>query len=292
LSRWVARQRRQRKRGTLGEDYIYRLDRIGFTWDARELARKRRAAWQAAAWDRMCALLASYRRRHGHCNVPRFWNEDRKLATWVAFQRIARKRGKLSHDRIRRLDALGFPWSGRRPHEEARWERKYEALASFKRAYGHCNVPKDWPGDPQLALWVSNQRRERKLGMLETDRIARLTSLGFEWRPRTDTWEKWFRRLEAYKKAHGDCNVPDRWAESPGLGTWVRTQRWLKKQGKLEEARRRRLDSLGFEWIGLGLGQDVRGAHGVQEGPWPLRRLGIRPREFTAGALGLHAAQI
>jgi hypothetical protein len=33
-----------------------------------------------------------------------------------------------------------------------------------------------------------------------------------------------------YKVAHGDCRVPQGWAEDPRLDSWVNTQRQLKKK--------------------------------------------------------------
>jgi hypothetical protein len=61
----------------------------------------------------------------------------------------------------------------------------------------------------------------------------------------------------AYKVEHGDCNVPKGWAEDPRLGTWVNTQRQLKRRldrsepsGGMMAARATRLEALGFAWEG------------------------------------------
>ena len=35
--------------------------------------------------------------------------------------------------------------------------------------------------------------------------------------------------LDAYKRRHGDCSVPQRLAEGPGLGRWAHEQRKSKK---------------------------------------------------------------
>jgi hypothetical protein len=57
----------------------------------------------------------------------------------------------------------------------------------------------------------------------------------------------------AYKAAHGDCKVPQRWAEDPRLSSWVMTQRALKTKldrGEPSEGmtaeRAARLTALGF----------------------------------------------
>jgi hypothetical protein len=74
--------------------------------------------------------------------------------------------------------------------------------------------------------------------------------------PRGDAqWEARLAQLEAYMRTHGDCNVPQGWAEDPPLGSWVNKQR----KGKLKldrgepslgmtAARAAQLDKLGFNW--------------------------------------------
>jgi hypothetical protein len=68
-------------------------------------------------------------------------------------------------------------------------------------------------------------------------------------------WEAQLARLVGYKAGHGDCKVPQRWAEDPALGEWVSTQRKCKRkldrgepgQGMTAE-RAARLTALGFAW--------------------------------------------
>ena len=69
-------------------------------------------------------------------------------------------------------------------------------------------------------------------------------------------WQVQLARLEAYKRRHGDCNVPRGWAEDPPLGSWVKKQRWGKKlldRGEsstsgMTTMRAAKLDALGFAW--------------------------------------------
>jgi hypothetical protein len=69
-------------------------------------------------------------------------------------------------------------------------------------------------------------------------------------------WEAQLTRLAAYKKTHGDCNVPQRWAEDRTLGTWVNGQRKCKRKldcgdphPGMTVARVARLEALGFDWV-------------------------------------------
>jgi hypothetical protein len=63
---------------------------------------------------------------------------------------------------------------------------------------------------------------------------------------RRRTWDEIYEALTAYKKQHGDCEVPQRYNEDPRLGGWVGNQR--KEREKLSSGQRKRLDDLGFDW--------------------------------------------
>jgi hypothetical protein len=99
--------------------------------------------------------------------------------------------------------------------------------------------------------------------------VAKLDALGFAWElsaaavsnqrrePNRDDvgWEAQLAKLKVYKRKHGDCNVPRKWAEDTPLGGWVGTQRTLKKaldRGEpskgMTAARAAKLDALGFAW--------------------------------------------
>ena len=45
---------------------------------------------------------------------------------------------------------------------------------SSEEKHGDCNVSRSDPDNPHLANWVHNQRRQKKNGMLNTDKIHKL----------------------------------------------------------------------------------------------------------------------
>jgi hypothetical protein len=90
--------------------------------------------------------------------------------------------------------------------------------------------------------------------------------------PHEAAWEAQLARLAAHKAAHGDCNVPTRWAEDPPLGNWVNNQRMRKKaldrgdpRPGMTAGRAARLDALGFAWAP---GPKAGGAALHNEGAW------------------------
>jgi hypothetical protein len=58
----------------------------------------------------MYTILLKYKREHGDCNLPVSWPENQKLRWWVQNQRSAKKAKKLSADKVRRLEEIGFQW--------------------------------------------------------------------------------------------------------------------------------------------------------------------------------------
>ncbi len=259
LAGWLASQRFLRKKGELLPERERRLAELDAAWSRhapalRPTAKTAPVRSRARAWDQAVAVLEAYVRRHGHCAVPSRWSEDPTLARWVVKQRLLRKRGLLSPQRIDRLTRLGFEWSGEARRAGARrrlWEESLAALAEFRRVHGHTDIPADWREDRPLALWAQRQRNEYKKGRLSAERADRLDALQFRWSPkrtraqaRIDAWERSFAQLAATAKKQGHVDVP----AGTSLGRWVNDQRRAKQVGALSAERVRRLEALGMCW--------------------------------------------
>jgi hypothetical protein len=239
----------------LTEDRRRKLEEIGFVWSVRESEAKATDSRMVRnsyddQWDLMYERLKAYKEKHGNCLIPKRSKEDPKLGTWVDTQRVQYKKlrkkladqynsgtessppaeeqepkglaskpvvGRLTEDRIQRLNDLGFVWSLRDD-----WDKHYEELKQFKNQHGHCNVPARYATNRRLGIWVSAQRQQYKLmqstgskpgtarAPLTQERIDLLNQLGFTWtiRSRDSLGESWNQRLQElreYKKIHGNC---------------------------------------------------------------------------------------
>jgi len=140
-------------------------------------------------WEERYSELLCYKERYGNCDVPQRWPENQGLGIWVSNQRQAKKKGKLSQERIRRLENIGFAWGGksgvsgnlRKARWDERWEEKYAELQSYKERLGNCDVPQRWPENQSLGIWVDHQRQAKKKGKLSQERIAKMDAIGFVW---------------------------------------------------------------------------------------------------------------
>jgi hypothetical protein len=236
LASWVGTQRISKNNNRLSEDRLRRLDEIGFAWDP-----------YSSVWEERFKELLSYKVAHGNCDVPQSYADNPQLGTWTRRQRILKRKGELSGDRLRRLDEIGFEWD---PTKSA-WDAMFEDLKLYKAKHGNCNVPRGYSNNPTLASWIGAQRCFRKKNKISRERLTRLNEIGFDWDPKQSSWEAMFEELSSYKAIHGDCNVPQSYMANERLGFWVSTQRQFRKRSKLSEDRIRRLEEIGFLWVSL-----------------------------------------
>ncbi len=167
LGRWVDNQRKFYRKRKLSKEREYRLRKLGFRFGLRK-----------AAWKEMYGQLVKFKSEFGHVNVHDPFPENQKLAGWVKTQRARYKQGKLSKERIQKLERIGFVW---RRHDTA-WDEMYQRLVRFKDAHGHCDVPTKWNVDRQLGRWVAIQRTRKNI--LKKKSVRRLDEIEFRWKAR------------------------------------------------------------------------------------------------------------
>jgi hypothetical protein len=129
----------------------------------------------ATRWERGFAALSKFRKREGHCCPPRYHLEGKyNLGNWVTAQRYLKN--KLSVERKKRLDRIGFVWNWR----DFAWERGFATLVEFKLREGHCRVPiQHREGKFRLGYWISVQRRKKNV--MSPKRRAKLNNINFVW---------------------------------------------------------------------------------------------------------------
>lgn len=246
LAAWVGQQRQRRKKAMITDEQVCLLDELGFTWQHRE----------RGSWDDRLAEVAAFKAKHGHCDIPVTNSANPKLGRFVNAMRTKMARGELSQHRISLLEGIGFKWAIREAKHKDAWEKRFDQLREFKVTNGHCDVPVEWPENPQLGHWVSNQRQRKKTGNLQPRQEELLNSIGFDWGLTRDfggvkpqgLWPLRYEQLVEFKKQNGHCDVPYNYAENRQLGIWVGNQRYKRKQNKLPPERERLLNDLGFTW--------------------------------------------
>jgi Helicase associated domain len=144
------------------------------------------------------------------------------------------------------------------------WEFRYKQLLEYRNNHnGDCNVPRSYPPNKPLAIWVMTQRCQQSLKLrgkkfkLTDEREKQLNEIGFQWRV-NEEWDNRYDQLVQYRNQHGHCNVPQLYPPNEPLGPWVMKQRCqhsLKLRGEksqLTDEREKLLNDIEFSWVAPG----------------------------------------
>ncbi|MGR6760387.1 Helicase associated domain protein [Paenibacillus sp. T2-29] len=233
---WIKHQRAAYREGRLNIERINKLNEVDFIWNELE-----------NLWSLNYELLLEFKEEQGHVDVPnRFEFKGNKLGNWVHDQRKKYKRGKLTQERIDRLELIGFLWEVL----DLRWEKGFNELLNFKMKHEHVDVPLRYRiNDFNLGQWVQDQRKKYKRGSMSKERIRALRELGFQWEIIDNSWENFYSELTTFKKMKGHVNIPQKYVVNDlKLGQWVSRQRQAYKKGELPQKRINKLNLTGFLW--------------------------------------------
>jgi hypothetical protein len=203
----------------LNAERLQKLESIAFAWSAKHVRKsqkkvecpqntpveanttsqqqqQRRHRLNEAQWEDMYQRLLKYKEQHGNCLVPRKYEQDPKLATWVETQRVL--------------------WN--------RDYRKQETPTPPPEALEPAISGDEQQPPETVAVATTNDLlvEETKIKRLTPERKQKLDQLGFVWSLRSkrieDHWDEMFRQLVEYKSMHGDCLVPSRYEANLKLG--------------------------------------------------------------------------
>ena len=125
-----------------------------------------------------------------------------------------------------------------------KWEKMYAILVKYKAEIGNTNIPKraTYKGF-NLGSWCQKQRRDKRNGKLNKNRVNKLDVIDFDWEP---LGTKWYRKYELYKRYinndTGEKNISRRTDfEGEHIGVWVELHLKLLKIGKMSEKRKKLL---------------------------------------------------
>jgi superfamily II DNA or RNA helicase len=240
---WQSHQRNRYKKGNLSPDKIEQLEEIGFIWVIFE-----------EKFEKGFQETLLYKKRTGTSNAIANYKttEGFNLGTWQNSQRGIFKKGKLSPDRIKRLEKIGFKWEIQEEQREEQFEKGFQETLIYKNSTGNSNAPNKYKTVESFRLgdWQQHQRSGYKNVKLSPDRIKRLEKIGFKWLIFEEKFEKGFEETLLYKERTVNANAPGRYKTQEGykLGSWQSMQRNNYKKGKISPDRIKRLEEIGFKW--------------------------------------------
>ncbi len=128
------------------------------------------------SWNDYYNLAKQYYMQHQVLDLCKFdVFENANLGDWLDKQRTAYEAGELSSDRVELLDVLKFDW---KKSEDLEWKEIYMIAEQFYLDHGHLSVS---PKLGWLSNWLAEQRDAYQRGLLSSDRVKKLTSIGIKW---------------------------------------------------------------------------------------------------------------
>jgi len=176
LGRWIVRQRFLYRNQQMAKDRVCLLNSVGFVWNPPS----GKQGFDSVIWENMYQRLVAYKKEHKDTLVPNKFNKDPKLGTWVNTQRISYKKKRITEERKRLLNSIGFAWN-KNDNNDARWEKMYQHLVAYRTKHKDINAPQRYKEDARLVTWVDTQRFVYENKRMTEERKRLLDSIGFVW---------------------------------------------------------------------------------------------------------------
>ena len=107
-------------------------------------------------WEERYADLRAFFEEQGHSS-PKTANT--LVGQWATKQRIKRRHGELSDEKIELLNEIQYDWESRGQKLNKQWEKMFNLLKMYKLEFGHMGVTqKEVYHGEGLGKWVPRQQ--------------------------------------------------------------------------------------------------------------------------------------
>jgi hypothetical protein len=169
LGNWVGLQKIAYKEGKLSTGKIKKLEALGILWDTFD-----------TRWNKGFEYYKQYVKENKSCHIKNSNNfNGYSLGRWVSKQVRKYNEGKLSTEKIKKLEALGVNWAGK---FDEQWNEAFGFFKQYVEENKSAAVSRKYKFNHfYLGEWVSGQRKKYKSKQLSPERIKKLEDLGFFW---------------------------------------------------------------------------------------------------------------
>lgn len=243
LGRWVQTQRKSYKNGKLTKEKIDLLENIGMVWSPYDVR-----------WFEYYNLLVIYYNTYGDVLVPLRYKtvDDKKLGSWVSYQRRHYKSGELSKEKIVLLEKLGMVWDGLIDN----WNEMYKVAQQYYEENQNLSISSTTLKYKNCSLgsWVVTQRKNYAQNRLTKKQILMLNEIGMEWVYSNNPdyiWDKNYNMVLDFYNKYNHLYMPINYVSNDGvkIGVWLYDQGIKYKNNKLSEYRKNKLDQLDSSWL-------------------------------------------
>ncbi len=251
LGSWLVNQRRNYRLGKLGKDKIKKLEDIGIVWNIIK------------SFEESYKLVLEYYKENGHINIPKSYDtkDGYNLGGFLFNQKLLKRYGKLSKDRIKLFDDLGIDWTIKEIKKNPSWDEMYKLAVNYYNTYGDLEVKREFvtldgitidKEGHNLGRWVSRQRVSYKNNKLSKVQIESLEKIGMKWNMEASykSWDESYQLALEYFIENGNLNIKTDYVTECGynLGAWIYLQRKYLVQEKLTSEQIEKLNMIGMIW--------------------------------------------
>lgn len=233
---------------SLSKVQIDKLDELGFKKSVR-----------TRDWLSGYKKLKEFYLQYGHSKPVQSENEN--LYSWC--YRVRKQKDKLDKKQIKLLEEIEFDFNFISKFSSKgsrhRWEERVIELQLFHEEHNHFEVTSENEEFEGLYKWLVYQRRKYKNGKLSEDSINALKKINFDFdrdfNPKFSNksngdldWEDRFQELKDYYEENGTFHISINDTEHSGLLWWLRYQRKLFRDGKLNQEYAEKMLDLGYSF--------------------------------------------
>jgi len=153
-------------------DVKQRLDELGMRWTDKA----------SRQWDIGYAHAEAFYKRNGNLDVASSYKTESgyNLGAWISKNRTAYKTGRLSDERIDRLNSIGMIWDKSNKNS---WSECYDYAKAYYMEHGALNIPANYKANGiWLNKWLNEQKQiylgKRPGKSLSQEQIFRLEAIG------------------------------------------------------------------------------------------------------------------
>jgi hypothetical protein len=206
---WINTQRINFEKGKLSEEYINKLNEIGFSWTASEEKKN--------VFLKIVSDLKKWRLENNRWPKESIDKNESILARKIIKIYLAERRGTLDESIKNELVNIGYEFST----NDKLWEKKY---SEFKLWIEKNNKYPSENENGELYNWFCMQRHKKAKSLLSDYRIKKLNDIGFIWSSQETNWKKNLNELKMWHIKNKFCWPSVRAHKSPEeyqLGLWL-----------------------------------------------------------------------
>jgi hypothetical protein len=260
---WRNNQRTKYRAGKISNEQKDLLVRVGFVFNMKRGRPKRthispmETKTHEVMWETNFQDFLTFIAEHGRLpSINSIDSRERQLHSWRWIQAAKLKEGKLSENRLAKLnealffnlfDACKIP-----PMENKnKWDAMFTAWVEFKNEHGREPSQKAKnPDEKRLGSWCNIQRCRSNHNTLRPERKTVLFAAGFDFGEGGMWNKKWDKKFAEYMefraKQEREPEQKSRDRHERQLARWCHTQRALDRNGRLLTERKTLLEKEGI----------------------------------------------